>query len=332
MRIVLVGLAMVAMLACRGGTGPVACDERDADGPARILFIGNSLTYFHGLPYMVRSLADSLGEPPPVVDDVALPDYSLEDHWNDGRAARAIRGGCWDYVVLQQGPSSLAESRALLVDYAARFDALVREQGGRSALFSVWPASTRRGDFTRAIESYALAAERVDGVLLPAATAWLQAWERDGRLQLYQDDLHPTPAGTYLAALVITSRLYGRAPEELPGGVTVRAPGWGSAQTLRIEPATAATLRAAAQAALERHPEPFSGAGAGTSGDWDVSFQSESRSATSSLPNHDPCSTRFRPPRSPCSRSWRRRARPSARRVWTPTRCARWGCGATSSA
>lgn len=256
MRIVLVGMAMVAMLACRGATGPVACDGDDAGGPMRILFIGNSLTYSHRLPHMLRALAEGAGEARPVVEEVALPDFSLEDHWNDGRAARAIRGGCWDYVVLQQGPSSLPDSRALLVEYAARFDAIVREQGGRSALFSVWPAHSRRGDFDRAIESYALAAAEVNGVMLPAATAWLEAWERDPELELYQDDLHPTRTGTYLAALVIASRLYGRAPAEFPAEFSVPAPGW-TGPAVPIDPAVAATLRAAAQAALERHPEPF---------------------------------------------------------------------------
>lgn len=271
MRIVLAGMAMIGMLACRGGTGPVACGG-EADGPMRILFIGNSLTYFHGLPYMVRSLADSLGEPPPVIEEVTKPDFSLEDHWNDGQAARVLRGGCWNYVVLQQGPSSLPESRALLLEYAGRFAPLIQRQGGRAALYSVWPSASRRGDFPRAIESYALAADHVDGVMLPAAMAWLEAWARDGDLRLYQDGLHPTPEGAYLAALVITGRLYGRSPAEMPSAVTVRAPGWGSAQTLRIDPATAATLKAAAQAALEKHPEPFSGVGAGTLGGWDVSF------------------------------------------------------------
>ena len=150
----------------------------------------------------------------------------------------------------------LPDSRALLLDYAARFDAIVREQGGRSALFSVWPAYSRRGDFDRAIESYALAADEVNGVMLPAATAWLEAWKRDPELRLYQDDLHPTQAGTYLAALVIASRLYGRAPAEFPAEFAVPAPGW-TGPAVPIDPAVAATLRAAAQAALERHPEPF---------------------------------------------------------------------------
>lgn len=255
MRIVLAGAAMVAILACRGGTeAGCAAEGRDVAAPPRILFIGNSLTYFNGLPYMLRSLADSAGLGAPVVDDVTAPDFSLEDHWNDGRAARAIREGCWDYVVLQQGPSSQPESRELLLEYAGRFAALAQARGGRAALFSVWPSSARRGDFARAIESYALAAEATDGVLFPAATAWLRAWERDPGLDLYADGLHPTREGSYLAALVMAGRLYGAAPVGMPAAVDVRAPGWGSAQHVRIDAQTAATLQQAAQSALDAHP------------------------------------------------------------------------------
>lgn len=246
----------VLALGCRDATAAQGCDDAHReDGARRILFIGNSLTYANGLPYMFAALADSAGETPPVVDEVAFPDFGLEQHWQDGRAARAIRDGCWDVVVLQQGPSSLQESRALLLDYAGRFAGLVREGGGRTALYSVWPAQSRRGDFTRAIQSYALAAEAVDGVLLPAATAWLEAWERDPSLELYADGLHPTREGTCLAALVMVARLYGRPPAEMPAGVAYRVPGSGTRE-LRMDAATADVLRAAAQAALDRHPAP----------------------------------------------------------------------------
>jgi hypothetical protein len=247
--------AVVAM-GCGSPTAAEGCDEAEGPGGAlRILFIGNSLTYFNGLPFMFAALADSIGEPPPEVIEIAYPDYGLDQHWEDGRAAGAIGGGCWDVVVLQQGPSSLAESRALLLDYAGRYDDLIRAEGARTALYSVWPSASRQGDFDRAIESYALAAESVDGVLLPAATAWLEAWERQPNLSLYADGLHPTRQGTYLAAGVMVARLYGRSPLELPAGVEYRLSESGTRQELRLDDATAAVLRGAAQAALDRHPE-----------------------------------------------------------------------------
>ena len=106
----------------------VACDHtRAAAGveTRRVLFVGNSLTTTNDLPAMVESLSVGGGGPRLDCHAVAFPGYSLEDHWNRGDAARAIGAGGWAAVVLQQGPSALPESRALLVEYARRFDAVV---------------------------------------------------------------------------------------------------------------------------------------------------------------------------------------------------------------
>ena len=246
--------AVLLGMGCSSATAAEPGCEAEDDGALRVLFIGNSLTYFNGMPYMFAALADSVGEPAPVVQMIALPDFGLPEHWDLGRAQDAIRGGCWDVVVLQQGPSSLAESRVVLLQYAARFAELIRASGGRTALLSVWPSASRQADFDRAIESYALAAQAVDGELLPAATAWLETWEREPQARLYADALHPTPEGSYLAAAVIVARLYGRSPMELPAGVEYRIPDEGR-QVLAVDAATADILREAAAAALERHPD-----------------------------------------------------------------------------
>lgn len=243
--------AVLLGMGCGSATQSVECGGTErADGRERILFIGNSLTYSNALPFVVRALADSAGELPPEIEMVALPDFGLAEHWTDGQAARAIRGACWDVVVLQQGPSSLPESRALLLDYAARFAGLIREQGARPALLSVWPAESRRADFPRAIESYRLAAAAVDGQYLPAAAAWLEAWTRDPALQLYADGLHPSVEGTYLSALVTVGALYDIDPTGLPSAVSIR-PEDGDELVLRVDDADAAVLRQAARAALQ---------------------------------------------------------------------------------
>jgi hypothetical protein len=80
-------------------------------------------------------------------------------------------------------------------------------------MYSVWPSITRRADFTEALNSYRIAADSMDGILMPASAAWLEAWNIDPSLSLYSaDGLHPSSLGTYLAALVIFQRLYGRSP------------------------------------------------------------------------------------------------------------------------
>ena len=178
----------------------------------RILFIGNSLTTANDLPARLQALASSVGDHLEC-RAVAFPDFSLEDHWRQGDARRAIGEGGWSMVVLQQGPSSLPESRVLLVDFTRRFATEARRIGAQTALYMVWPSRARLGDFDGVSASYAAAAHDVGGMLLPVGEAWRAAWRHDATVGLYgPDGLHPTVLATQLAALVMYQALSGRPP------------------------------------------------------------------------------------------------------------------------
>jgi hypothetical protein len=183
----------------------------------RVLFIGNSLTYANDLPAIIQSLAEADGQEPFVFEMIACADYSLEDHWRHGPALHAIQTEKWDVVVLQQGPSALPENRVMLREYTRRFADETKRANARPALYMVWPSKGRFRDFDRVSESYRLAAQDVQGSLLPVGEAWRSAWRQDPQLKLYSfDGLHPTFMGSYLAALVMYQRLYKRTLNELP--------------------------------------------------------------------------------------------------------------------
>jgi hypothetical protein len=208
--------------------------------PTRVLFVGNSLTYSNDLPAMVCALARAASRNA-ICESVAKPDYSLEDHWNERDARRAITRG-WDVVVLQQGPSALPESRRLLIEYTRRLDAEIRKAGARTALYMVWPSRQRRGDFEGVSQSYRAAAKAVGGLLLPAGDAWRSAWAIDERLALYSPDgLHPSTGGTYLAALVSYQVIFGDPPP------VVTVPGVLDADAAVLRRAAAETLARAAR-------------------------------------------------------------------------------------
>jgi hypothetical protein len=199
--------------------------------PGRVLFVGNSLTYMNDLPGMVSALVDSSGAGPIEIHSVTAPNFSLGDHLENRSAEGQIRRHRPELLVLQQGPSSMDDSRADLIASTQRFDSLVRQVGGRAALYGVWPGRAREAVFDRVSESYRLAAERVHGVYLPAGEGWRAAWRRDSTLALYDaDQFHPSILGTYVAALVIYQRITGRSPVGLParlrsqGGVDVDIP------------------------------------------------------------------------------------------------------------
>ena len=211
----------------------------------RVLFLGNSLTYSNDLPGIVEALAKATNQRMFLYLSIAIPDFSLEDHWNKRDALKEIVKGQWDYVVLQQGPSASPEGRALLLEYGRRFAEEIRKRGGRPALYSVWPARARIQDFSGVSESYRQAAEAVEGVLFPVGDAWLNAWKVNPAIGLYAaDEFHPSVAGSYLAGLVIYEKLYNRSPVGLPSKLKLSS-------GARIEIATdqALVLQQAAEAA-----------------------------------------------------------------------------------
>ena len=217
---------LIALLqGCAHGSSPSGSTTPAPDGGApRVLFIGNSLTESNGLTQMVAALARAAGQPL-AVETVVVPGFSLEDHWNQGAARRVIARGGWRFVVLQQGPSSLPESRVNLVEWTGRFGQEIRAVGARPALYSVWPEAARFSVFGDVTQSYLAAAASVDGVFLPAGEAWRAAWRRSPDLELYgPDGFHPTPHGTYLAALVIAAQLLGRSADGLAQDVGAGVP------------------------------------------------------------------------------------------------------------
>ena len=239
---------IVVFVAAGYGFGHVP-QSRSSSKDLRVLFIGNSLTYWNDLPSMVEALAKASGQRRLAYKVIAFADFSLEDHWNQGDSRKAIARGGWDIVVLQQGPSASVAGRQSLLEDARRFAQEIHSRGARPALFMVWPQAHRRQDFERAIESYRLAADEVGGLLFPVGEAWRAAWKRNPDLALYSTDgLHPTAAGSYLAALIIYEQLYGQSPVGLPSNLKTS-----SGKNIEV-PAEQARLMQEAAAETIRNP------------------------------------------------------------------------------
>ncbi len=203
--------ALIGLIASLALCLPVLA--QDPPPPRRILFIGNSLTSVTDIPGRLAALAHSMGKEVHV-EMVANNGYSLEDHWLDGRAVAAIRKDRWDVVVLQQGTSAKADSRAQLIEFSRRFAAPIREAGARPALYMVWPLQDRPLDFPATLEAYRAAAQAVDGILLPVGEAWLRVITKDRRMRLYGDAIHQTSLGSDLIVLTIYLSFFPAGPRE----------------------------------------------------------------------------------------------------------------------
>jgi hypothetical protein len=233
---------------CTHGATPLQSGE-PAARQYRVLFVGNSLTYVNDLPAVVAAVARSAGDTFDVAT-AAGPNLALIDHLEGATDALSkIRGGGWDYVVLQQGPTTQSLCRDSLVLWTRQFDSYIRAAGARPALLMTWPSSDRLAAFDDVRLSFQTAAEAVDGVFLPAGEAWRVALAADPAVPLYgPDGFHPSPTGTFLAALEIYERLSGHDLRTLESSVEV------AGRPLTLTPERLHLLLQAAHQANESFP------------------------------------------------------------------------------
>jgi hypothetical protein len=237
-------LVSLALTACSLSTDPIA-----PDGSTKVLFIGSSLIDAHDMPRTVAQLAASAGLPACYCVSVAYQDYELDDHYAGGNALLALNSEPWDFVVLQQGPSALAESRERLLKGVSDFANAIEQRGAETILYMPWPAQDRQSDFPAVIESHRIAADSVGALLAPAGEAWLLAWGRDATLPLYgPNGYYPSEMGSYLASLVIFQRIYGRSPVGIQDIAIVNGQeqSWPIAQARLLQEAAAAANAAEA--------------------------------------------------------------------------------------
>lgn len=173
-----------------------------------ILFIGNSLTYSNNLPQLVKDEALKSGHEV-ITEMVAKPNYALMDHWADGEIQKLMRINNYDYVVIQQGPSSQAYGRQLLIDYAQKLSELCEKYDCQLAIFMVWPSRTYYHTFDGVIESHKLAAEATDALLCPVGEKWKAHFDSTKNFDYYgPDDFHPSKEGSARAAEIIVETLF----------------------------------------------------------------------------------------------------------------------------
>jgi hypothetical protein len=190
-----------------------------AKKPLRVLFIGNSYTFFNGgLGSLVQALANSVkGGRRMEFVEVTKGGQTLEGHWREGKALAEIRKGGWDYVVLQEHSLRPVIEREKMWNYARMFDAEIRKVGAKTVFYETWARKNRPEMQSGLDQAYRGIAGEIAALVAPAGLAWERALKAKPDLSLHISDLsHPTPAGSYLNACVFYETLFGKSPEGLP--------------------------------------------------------------------------------------------------------------------
>ena len=234
------GLVRASAVAACLVASAIATSARAQPRPLRVLFIGNSYTYFNNLATSIADMAAARHESRTLTSTVVLVGGStLEAHLGRADALRELSRGGWDYVVLQeQSTRPITDPPALWRDARAFADAATKA-GARVVLYETWAREATPQLQDSLTRMYHRAAEAAGAKVAHVGEAWaaFRATEQvaaPAHSALFiADGSHPTTAGTYLAACVFYATLYGKSPEGLPNMVrsTMQQPPVGPAPT-----------------------------------------------------------------------------------------------------
>ena len=220
----------------------------------RVLFIGNSLTFYNDLPGMFARLAQSGGHVAQV-DESSAGGGTWAGHTKSAITLSKIKQRKWDLVVLQEQsdyPAVAAQRREIVYPAARLLSGRVRESGATPVLFMTW--GRREGLPEAGLKTYAEMQAQVEAgymeiaddlkvMVVPVGIAWQNAIAQKPQLELWQSDgIHPTREGTYLSACVFYAAIF----RQSPAGLTYRA---------ELPEETASLLQAAAAKTVLENPK-----------------------------------------------------------------------------
>ena len=181
----------------------------------KVLFIGNSFTFYFNLPLVVESMAEVKGVDLDVYQSTASG-VSLKDHWNENEklSTRTIlKQQSFSKVVLQDYSTNPVmnpdESRL----YFKKFIDLLNSQGVEIFLYGTWPVPLMAGKPYPGIDPIQEALKPLvsEGVrLVPVGSAFRLFQKEYPNISLFtSDNKHPSPVGVYLASCVFLKALTG---------------------------------------------------------------------------------------------------------------------------
>ena len=177
----------------------------------KILMLGNSFTYYNDLPLILSALLSA------EVKANTRGGAHLCEHITDGemlceQMQESLKNEKWDYVVLQEQSNAPIFKREQFQKSAARLCEMIRQNGARPVFYATWAyrdGSEKLGTtglnyeaMDEALyESYHAAAKANNALIADVGKTFTAL--RD-LLDLYiEDDYHPSPVGSVIAAQAI---------------------------------------------------------------------------------------------------------------------------------
>ena len=187
----------------------------------KILFIGNSFTYFNNMPFILQQLFAAAGTEV-YTRMVAYGGYHLADYLDPDSSAgdeamQALAASDWDAVVLQEQSHTPYTNRPAFIASVRTWAEKIRKTCPRALilLYQTWSYKEGSGilaetitdtDYTGFYEGlkagYEEAAAEVGAAVIPVGTVFYRISREQPGIELFaQDNYHPSPFGRLAAAM-----------------------------------------------------------------------------------------------------------------------------------
>lgn len=208
------------------------------DSTLNVLFIGNSYTHMNSLPGTIATAAASVtgGKFTLNYDQSTPGGYYWYRHAADTNTMKKIKAGNWNAVVLQEQSQMLSLSDStiaseslpylqILVDTIRKYN-----PGVQLYFYRTWGrkfGDKQNGLFWHAVNTYEgmdsllslryhALAESMQGKVVPVGDIWKSIRKKHPDIELYApDESHPSPRGTYAAAVTFLHAFFGVNPMDI---------------------------------------------------------------------------------------------------------------------
>ena len=218
--------------------------------PQKVIFFGNSFTYFNNslhyhLERLVRAHTDKEAFKDYEFRAITISGGKLTEHKDVLQAILPMEP--WDAVILQ-GHSRESIDEEMSFEFRETIQQMVtttRAEGSTPFLFMTWAYQHKPEMIAAVSEAYTALGRELGIPVAPVGLAFQKALEQYPELQLHtKDRVHPSPAGTYLAAGTFFAVLYGESPV-------------GNPYQMGLEPELATLLQEIALETVEEYQQPL---------------------------------------------------------------------------
>ena len=215
MQKILYCLALSFLISCSTSASEIPSEESEFPFTLineKILFIGNSFTFYWNLPSQVEKMSIERGlnwE----VSHFTVPSARLKDHWNNPDLKSILESETFDHVIIQEHSTNiLTGEQGNPKFYFDQITSLIPDSTSIH-FFSTWMYPSMENlninnDEYQIEESIKQIIDGTTTKIIPIGRAFKLFQEKYPELDiLMEDNKHPNPNGSYLASCIIFSHI-----------------------------------------------------------------------------------------------------------------------------